>query len=100
MPMSGRAPMALSNLALGVISQGNPVANSRPFDNEGTARISMGGSESLGNELLFDGGPNSTASTLVIRGKAIYNPPLDSVQEVKVEMFSPMRRTDTRPAAR
>ncbi len=87
MPMSGRAPMALANLALGVIAQGNPVANSRPFDNEGTARVSMGGSESLGNELLFDGGPNATSSTLVIRGKAIYNPPLDSVQEVKVEMF-------------
>ncbi|HWR49528.1 MAG TPA: carboxypeptidase regulatory-like domain-containing protein [Bryobacteraceae bacterium] len=87
MPMSGRAPMALANLALGVIAQGNPVANSRPFDNEGTARVSMGGSESLGNELLFDGGPNTTSSALVIRGKAIYNPPLDSVQEVKVEMF-------------
>ncbi len=86
-PMSGRAPMALAALALGVIAQGNPVANSRPFDNEGTARVSIGGSDSLGNELLFDGGPNTTASALVIRGKAIYNPPLDSVQEVKVEMF-------------
>ena len=87
MPMSGRAPMALAALALGVIPQGNPVANSRPFDNEGTARVSLGGSESLGNELLFDGGPNATASAAVLRGKAIYNPPLDSVQEVKVEMF-------------
>ena len=84
MPMSGRAPMMLAQLSIGVASATNPQANSRPFDNDGTSSISMGGSLNKASEILLDGGPNMAKNR-----RTGYNPPLDSVAEVKVEVFQP-----------
>lgn len=84
MPMSGRAPMMLAQLSIGIASATNPQANSRPFDNDGTSSMSVGGSLNKASEILLDGGPNMAKNR-----RTGYNPPLDSVAEVKVEVFQP-----------
>jgi len=84
MPMSGRAPMMLAQLSVGIASATNPQANSRPFDNDGTSSMSVGGSENKASEILLDGGPSMSKNR-----RTGYNPPLDSVAEVKVEVFQP-----------
>ncbi|MEK7408544.1 MAG: carboxypeptidase regulatory-like domain-containing protein [Acidobacteriota bacterium] len=82
MPLSGRAPMSMARLSYGVADMTNPQKNNRPFDNSGTSSYSMGGGQNRSNELLLDGAPNLGTDRVVA-----YNPPLDAVQEVKVEFF-------------
>ncbi len=81
MPMNGRTPMVLAQLAFGVIPATDP-RFTRPFDNAGPAGMSMGGAPNQSNELLFDGAANTTKD-----GRVAYNPPVDAVAEVKVEAF-------------
>ena len=81
-PMSGRAALALTVLSFGVTNSGAPTSNTRPFDNQGSANFAMGGSATLTNEILLDGGPSMSQNR-----RAGYNPPLDAVAEVKVEVF-------------
>jgi Carboxypeptidase regulatory-like domain len=83
MPLNGRTPLVLSQLAFGVIPANDP-RNVRPFDNSGASGFSMGGAPSKTNEVLLDGAPDLMASG---NGQVAYNPPMDSVQEVKVESF-------------
>ena len=44
----------------------------------------MGGGQAQSNELLLDGSPDMTKNKRVA-----YNPPVDAVQEIKVEAFQP-----------
>src|SRR3954469_1992792 len=81
MPMNGRAPLALAQLAFGVTPNSDPKF-SRPFDNAGPSGFSMGGAPGQSNELLIDGSPDTTRNSRVA-----YNPPPDAVQEIKVETF-------------
>lgn len=81
MPMNGRTPLVLAQLAFGVTPNSDPKF-SRPFDNSGPSDFSMGGAPSRSNELLIDGAPDTTRNSRVA-----YNPPVDAVQEVKVETF-------------
>src|SRR4051812_41803118 len=81
MPINGRAPLALAQLAFGVTPNSDPKF-SRPFDNAGPSGFSMGGAPNQSNELLIDGSPDTTRNSRVA-----YNPPPDAVQEVKVETF-------------
>src|SRR5882762_579734 len=81
MPMNGRAPLALAQLAFGVTPNSDPKF-SRPFDNAGPSGFSMGGAPNQSNELLIDGSPDTTRNLRVA-----YNPPPDAVQEMKVETF-------------
>ena len=81
MPMNGRTPLVLAQLAFGVIPSSDPKFT-RPFDNAGPSTFSMGGATARRNELLLDGVPNSTSDSRVA-----YNPPVDAVTEVKVESF-------------
>lgn len=81
MPMNGRTPLMLAQLAFGVIPTSDP-RFTRPFDNAGPAGFSMGGAPGQTNELLLDGSPDTTRNRRVA-----YNPPVDTVQEVKVESF-------------
>jgi hypothetical protein len=81
MPIAGRTPLVLAQLAMGVITSTDPRFN-RPFDNAGPSGFSMGGAPNRTNELLIDGGPDSTRDSRVA-----YNPPMDAVSEVKVESF-------------
>ncbi len=81
MPVSGRTPLALAQLAFGVVPNTDP-RFTRPFDNAGPSGFSMGGAPAQVNELLIDGAPNNTGNLRVA-----YNPPMDAVSEVKAESF-------------
>ena len=81
MPVSGRTPLALAQLAFGVVPNTDP-RFTRPFDNAGPSGFSMGGAPAQVNELLIDGAPNNTGDRRVA-----YNPPMDAVTEVKAESF-------------
>ncbi len=81
MPINGRAPLVLAQLAFGVTPNSDPKF-ARPFDNSGPSGFSMGGAPNQSNELLIDGSPDTTRNLRVA-----YNPPPDAVQEVKVETF-------------
>ncbi len=83
MPMNGRTALTLAQLAYGVTPSSDP-RFTRPFDNAGPSGFSMGGGQSQSNELLLDGAPDMTRNRRVA-----YNPPIDSVAEVKVEAFQP-----------
>src|SRR5262245_1275421 len=73
MPIAGRTPLVLAQLAMGVITSTDPRFN-RPFDNSGPSGFSMGGAPNRTNELLIDGGPDNTRDSRVA-----YNPPMDAV---------------------
>jgi len=81
LPMSGRTPLVLARLAFGVVDLSNP-GWARPFDSSNIAGSSMGGGRGSTNALLMDGAP-------VMGGgrQAAYSPPLESVEEVRVEVF-------------
>lgn len=81
LPVNGRTPMMLANLALGVISTFEP-GPVRPFDNGAPNSISIGGSPSGRNEVLLNGAPNSGQSN-----QMAYSPPQDAVTEVRVSVF-------------
>jgi len=83
MPMNGRTALTLAQLAYGVTPSSDP-RFTRPFDNAGPSGFSMGGGQAQSNELLLDGAPDMTRNRRVA-----YNPPVDSVSEVKVEAFQP-----------
>ncbi len=80
-PMNGRTPLTLAQLAFGVTPSSDP-RFTRPFDNAGPSGFSMGGGQAQTNELLLDGAPDMTRNRRVA-----YNPPVDTVSEVKVEAF-------------
>lgn len=81
MPVSGRTPLALAQLAFGVVPNTDP-RFTRPFDNAGPSGFSMGGAPAQVNELLLDGAADNTGNLRVA-----YNPPMDAVTEVKAESF-------------
>lgn len=81
MPMNGRTPLSLAQLAFGVVPASDP-RFTRPFDNAGPSGFSMGGGQGQSNEILLDGAPDMTRNRRVA-----YNPPADAVAEVKVEVF-------------
>ena len=81
MPLNGRTPLTLAQLAYGVTPTSDPRFQ-RPFDNAGPSDFSMGGGQNRSNELLIDGSPDMTGNRRVA-----YNPPVDTVTEVKVESF-------------
>ncbi len=81
LPMNGRTPLTLAQLSFGVTPSSDP-RFTRPFDNGGPAGFSMGGGQGQSNELLLDGTPDMTKNRRVA-----YNPPVDTVAEIKVEAF-------------
>jgi Carboxypeptidase regulatory-like domain len=86
LPINGRAPMDLAVMAYGVVNTGVRDQN-RPYENAGFSDFGMGGAVSGANEVLMDGVPN--VGTLGTSGRrAAFSPPVDSVAEVKVEVFN------------
>lgn len=81
MPLNGRNPMMIAQLAIGVVAIGNPTMV-KPFDNAAASAWSIGGTPSQNAEILMDGAPNSTWDN-----RMAYAPPQDAVQEVKVKAF-------------
>src|SRR5262249_31908451 len=81
MPLNGRNPMMIAQLAIGVIATGQPTLV-HPFDNAAASAWSIGGTPSQTAEILMDGAPNATWDN-----RMAYAPPQDAVQEVKVKAF-------------
>src|SRR5258708_1931518 len=80
-PLNGRNPMMLTQLAIGVVATGNPTLV-HPFDNGAAAAWSIGGTPSQTSEILINGSPNSTWDN-----RAAYSPQQDAVQELRVKAF-------------
>ena len=80
-PINGRVPMMLDNLALGVVSTYEP-GPVRPFDNSAPNDISIGGVPATRNEVLLDGAPNAGQTN-----QMAYSPMADAVTEVRVQAF-------------
>lgn len=80
-PLNGRSPLVLAQLAFGVIPNGDP-QQSRPYDDSRQSGFAMGGGISGRNELLLDGAPDMGEG-----GRIAFSPPVDAVDEVKVESF-------------
>jgi hypothetical protein len=81
LPLNGRNPMMLAQLAIGVIATGTP-SLVHPFDNGAAAAWSIGGTPAQTSEILLDGSPNATWDN-----RLAYSPPQDSVQELRVKAF-------------
>jgi hypothetical protein len=81
MPVNGRTPLILGQLAYGALSTGNPQFN-HPYDNSGPSSVALGGGASKKNELLMDGAPDGGAD-----GTIAFSPPMDATEQVKVETF-------------
>jgi hypothetical protein len=81
LPVNGRVPMMLGNLAFGVISTYEP-GPVRPFDNGAPNDISIGGAPSSRNEVLLNGAPNAGQTN-----QMAYSPIQDAVTEVRVNLF-------------
>ena len=80
-PINGRTPMMLDNLAMGVVSTFEP-GPVRPFDNSAPNDISIGGVPATHNEVLLDGAPNAGQ-----QNQMAYSPMQDAVTEVRVNAF-------------
>jgi len=80
-PVNGRTPMMLDNLAMGVISTYEP-GPVRPFDNSAPNSISIGGAPATHNEVLLNGAPNAGQTN-----QMAYSPMQDAVTEVRVNAF-------------
>jgi hypothetical protein len=86
LPVNGRAPMDLAILGYGVVNTGVRDQN-RPFENSGFSTFAMGGAPTGANAALLDGVPNiGTLGT--INTRVAFSPPVDSVEDVKVEAFN------------
>ncbi len=81
LPINGRTPLMLDNLAMGVVSTFEP-GPVRPFDNSAPTSVSMGGAPSGTNETMLDGAPDSGFANALA-----YSPPQDAVAEVQVNAF-------------
>jgi len=80
-PVNGRTPGMLGNLAMGVISTFEP-GPVRPFDNSAVNDITIGGAPAVHNEMLLNGAPNAGQAN-----QMAYSPMQDAVTEVRVAAF-------------
>src|SRR5665213_286601 len=81
-PLNGRSPIMLAQLAVGVIPSpyNSTLTLVHPFDTNNA--FSIGGTVNQTSETLLDGSPNATWD-----GRTAYSPPQDAVQEVRVKAF-------------
>lgn len=82
LPLNGRTPTTLAELAVGVITTAAP-EQIHPFDNNAGNQWSMGGTPNQVSEVLLDGSPDMT-----LLGALAYAPTEDSVAEVSVQPFA------------
>ncbi|MBV9084869.1 MAG: TonB-dependent receptor [Acidobacteriaceae bacterium] len=83
MPLNGRSPLTLAELAPGVVSTSTASAV-HPYDNGGESAWAMGGGSAQQNELLMDGSEDTRPGT----GQVAYVPPVDATQQVLVQTFN------------
>jgi hypothetical protein len=87
-PLNGRTPYMLGNLAIGVIQEASSSSavgdlKANPWDNSASGTFSSGGAPTGQNEMLVDGVPNQSYQLGIG-----YNPPVDAVQEVQMQVFA------------
>jgi hypothetical protein len=84
LPSNGRSPLGFAKTEYGVVPKAkNLIVQNRPFDNSSSSDFSIGGGNSQSNELLLNGVPNMQDSSRV----SGFSPQLDSVDEVRVDVF-------------
>lgn len=81
LPLNGRTPTTLTQLAAGVITTAPPQLV-HPFDNNAGNSWSIGGVPNQVSEVLLDGSPD-----LTLLGALAYAPSQDSVSELSVRPF-------------
>lgn len=81
LPINGRTPTTLTELAPGVITTAAPQLI-HPFDNNAGNEWSIGGTPNQVSEVLLDGAPD-----LTLLGALAYAPTQDSVSEVSIRPF-------------
>jgi hypothetical protein len=81
LPLNGRNPFTLMNLAAGVQYTGS-LLFSRPFDNGAIAQFSINGGRNGVNEYQIDGVPNNAHTGIQDIG---YVPPAEATQEFKIQ---------------
>ena len=81
LPVNGRTPLMLDNLAMGAVSTFEP-GPVRPFDQPAATQVSLGGAPSGTNETMLDGAPDAGFGN-----QLAYSPPQDAVSEVRVNAF-------------
>jgi hypothetical protein len=81
LPINGRTPTTLAELAPGVITTAAPELI-HPFDNNAGNEWSIGGTPNQVSEVLLDGSPDET-----LLGALAYAPTEDSVSEVSIRPF-------------
>ncbi|HSY03509.1 MAG TPA: carboxypeptidase regulatory-like domain-containing protein [Acidobacteriaceae bacterium] len=81
LPINGRTPTTLAELAPGVITTAAPELI-HPFDNNAGNEWSIGGTPNQVSEVLLDGAPD-----LTLLGALAYAPSEDSVSEVSIRPF-------------
>ncbi len=81
LPLNGRTPTTLTELAAGVVTTAAP-QQVHPFDNNAGNSWSIGGTPNQVSEVLMDGSPD-----LTLLGALAYAPTQDSVAEVSVRPF-------------
>ncbi len=82
LPINGRTPTTLTELAPGVINTGSAAQLIHPFDNNAGNEWSIGGTPNQVSEVLLDGAPD-----LTLLGALAYAPTMDSVAEVSIRPF-------------
>ena len=80
LPVNGRTPITLVELAIGVVPTSQP-SQIHPFDNSGASSWSIGGTPAQASEVLLDGSPDTTW-----QGDVAYNPPQGIVKELSVSV--------------
>lgn len=84
LPSNGGTPLGFARIAYGtVVKAKHALGTATPVDNQTVDDFSLGGGNSASNELLLNGVPNMQDSGRY----AGYSPQLDSVNEVRVDVF-------------
>lgn len=84
LPTNGGSPLGFARIEYGTVVKGkHALGGATPISNSTVDDFSLGGGNSSSNELLLNGVPNMQDSGRT----AAYSPQLDSVNEVRVDVF-------------
>ena len=85
LPLNGRNPFELVNIATGVQYSGSSLTYFRPFDNGTINDFSINGGQRSMNEIQLDGVPNNAITYFGSVQQVAYVPPVEATQEFKVQ---------------
>jgi hypothetical protein len=85
LPLNGRNPFELVNIAAGVQYSGSSLTYFRPFDNGSINDFSINGGQHSMNEIQLDGVPNNAIANYGSVQQVAYVPPVEATQEFKIQ---------------